>query len=159
MSGRITHTSSNIHLFAHIFESCTLIFSICALYSLSQPHHVTASHPSPGDNHQSTGGRPNEHRDKQKWPPETHSITYIPRLSTLYNLSRIVSQPPQSFLSCPSPPVHHPSSLTSVYLVSALHLLPPSASFLIYGTDPFFRHAQTISILSDLLYSITPFIF
>ena len=25
-------------------------------YSLSQPHHVTVSHPSPGDNHQSRGG-------------------------------------------------------------------------------------------------------
>ena len=26
-------------------------------YCLPKPHHVTASHPSPGDNHQSMGGR------------------------------------------------------------------------------------------------------
>ena len=33
-------------------------------YSLSQPHHLTASHPSPGDNHRSTEER-SEHRAQQ----------------------------------------------------------------------------------------------
>ena len=35
----------------------------------------------------------------------------------------------------------------------------PSTPFWQYGTHPFFPHAQTISILSDLLYSLTPFPF
>ena len=46
---------------------------------------------------------------------------------------------------------------TSVSFVPALHLLPPSTPFWPYGTHPFFPHDQNISILSDLLYSLTPF--
>ena len=34
-----------------------------------------------------------------------------------------------------------------------------STLFWAYGTHPFFKHAQTISILSDLLYSLSPFLF
>ena len=71
-----------------------MIFSSCAFYSLSQPHRVTASHHSPGHNHQSTGERSEEHRAKQKWRRETHSVTYVPGLSTLSDLSRIDVQPP-----------------------------------------------------------------
>ena len=53
-----THIIINIHTLAHILD----IFHLDSLYfrpfyRLSQPHHVTASNPSPGDNHQSTGGR------------------------------------------------------------------------------------------------------
>ena len=44
-----THIIINIHHLAHILDICALIFSSCALFSLSQPHHVTASHPSLGD--------------------------------------------------------------------------------------------------------------
>ena len=51
------------------------------------------------------------------------------------------------------------SSLTKVSLIPALHLLPPSTPFWPHGTDPFFPHAQTMSILSDLLYSLTRFLF
>ena len=64
----------------------------------------------------------------QKWPCETHSVTYVPGLSTLSDLTSIDAQPPPSFLCCPRPPSHHPSSLTSVSLVPALHLLPHSTS-------------------------------
>ena len=62
-------------------------------------------------------GGPKEHRAKQKWPRETHSVTYIPGLSTLSDLSSIVAQPPPSFLCCTRPPEHNPSSLTYVSLV------------------------------------------
>ena len=45
-------------LLAHIPGTCTLIFSSCnPFYSLSQPHHVTASHPSPCDNPPENGRR------------------------------------------------------------------------------------------------------
>ena len=62
-------------------------------------------------------------------------------------------------LRCSRPPSHHSSSLTSVSLVRVIHLLPPSTPFWPYGSHPFFPHAQTISILSDLLYSLTHFLF
>ena len=133
------------------------MFSSCSLSSLSQPHHVTASHPSPVENHQSNGGQSERQRAKKKWLCETHSVTYV--LGTFSNLLRIDEQPPPSFLCCPRLASHHPSSLTSVSIVLALHLLPPSTPFWPYGTHPFFPHALTISILSDLLYSLTPFLF
>ena len=125
------------------------------------PNHIMQCHPS--SLHVITTraweGGPKEHRTKQKWPRETHSITYVPRLSTLSGLSRIVAQPPPSFLCCLTPPSHHPSSLTSVSLVPVPHWLRPSTLFWPYGNHPLFPHAQTISILSDLLYSLTPFLF
>ena len=48
MSSQIkyTHTVIKIHPLAHILDTWALIFSSCALFSLSQPHHVTASLPS-----------------------------------------------------------------------------------------------------------------
>ena len=46
-----THTIINIHPLAHILDIAKIFTS------LSQPHHVTAFHISPGDNHQSTGGQ------------------------------------------------------------------------------------------------------
>ena len=55
MSSQITQTIINIYPLAHVLDICALIFSSCAFLSLSQQHHVTASHPSPGDNHRSTG--------------------------------------------------------------------------------------------------------
>ena len=52
-----------------------------------------------------------------------------------------------------------PSIQPSVSLLPVVHWLRPSTPFWPYGTHPFFKHAQTISILSDLLYSLTPFLF
>ena len=63
-----------------------------------------------------------------------------------------------SVAQCMSPS-SQPFSQTSVSLVPTLHLLPPSTPFWPYDTHKFFPHAQTISILSDLLYSLTPFLF
>ena len=123
MSSQITHTIIiNIHHLAHILDICALILTSCLFFSLSQPHHVTASHPSPGDNHQSTGGRSERTQVVRK-----NSFSYIvPGLSALSDLSRIDSKPPPSFFCCPRPPSHHPSTPTSISLVPALHLLPPS---------------------------------
>ena len=151
--------SSNIHPLAHILDICALIFSSCALFTV-YPNRIMKRHPTPLQVITTIAweGGPKEHRAKQNWPRETHSVTYVPGLSTLFGLSRIDAQHPQSFLSCPRPPTHHPSRLTSVSLVPTLHLLPPSTPFWSYDTHPFFPHAQTISVLSDLLYSLTPFL-
>ena len=45
----ITHTIVNIHPLAHIPDICALIFNGCAPFQFTQLHHVTPSHPSPGD--------------------------------------------------------------------------------------------------------------
>ena len=42
---------------------------------------------------------PKEHRAKKKWQRETHSVTYVPGLFTLSNISRIDVQHLPSFLS------------------------------------------------------------
>ena len=127
------------------------------IYRLSQ-HHITASQPSPGDNHQSTGG----------WSERTLGQAKIAAWDLF---SYICTRALHSFRSfadcraaytvislCTKPPSQHPSSITSVFLVPTLHLLPPSTPFWPYGTHPFFLHAPTINKISDLLYSLTPFL-
>ena len=86
MSSQITHTQSpNIHPLAHIHDTQALIFSSCTpFYSLSLPHHITASLPSPDINHQSTGGRSERTQCQAKWPREIHSVTYAPGLSIFF---------------------------------------------------------------------------
>ena len=71
------------------------------------------------------------------WNSFSYIIMYQLGLSTLSDLSRLDLQPPPSFLYCARPHSHHPSSLTSVSLLPALQLLPPSAPFWPYGTPPF----------------------
>ena len=153
-----THTIINIHPLAHILDICALIFNSC-LFFLVYPNRIRHITPLEVITTRAREGDSKEHRAKQKWPRETRSVTYVPGLFTLSDLSRIDEQPPPSFLCCPRQPSHHPSSLTSVSLVSAHHLLPPSTPFWPYGAHPFFPHTQTISILSDLFYSLTLFLF
>ena len=76
MSSQITHTQSSLILpLGNIIDICALIFSCCAIFTV-QPHHVTASHPSPGDNHQSTRGR-SERTQAQANMAEWDSFSYI----------------------------------------------------------------------------------
>ena len=129
-----THTIINIHPLANIIDICALIFSSCALFT-DYPNRIMKRHNTPVKviTTRAREGGPKEYRAKQKWPRETHSVTYEPWLSTLYDLSLIDAQPPLSLLSCPRPPSHHPSCLTSVSLVPGLHLLQPSTPFWPYG--------------------------
>ena len=99
--------------------SCHLLLDFHLLrcfYSLSQPYHVTTSLPSPGDNHHCSEGLSESTQGQAKMPRETHSVTYVPGLSTLSGLSRIGAQPPPSFLCCLRPPSHHPSSQPNLCL-------------------------------------------
>ena len=152
--------SSNIHPLAHELNTCALIFSSCSLFTVC-PNRIVWRHRSPLRviTTRTQEGGPKEHRAKQNCPRETHSVTDLPWLSIIYDPSRVVAQPPPSFICCPMPPLCHPSSLTSISLVPVLHLLPPSTPFRPSGTHPFFPHAQTVSMLSDLFYSITPPLF
>ena len=88
MSSQITHTqSSNIHPIANILVTCVLISSSCTLFSLPQPHHATASHPSPRGRI-TTGGRSERTRSQAKIARGTQSVTYAPELPSLSYLSR-----------------------------------------------------------------------
>ena len=102
-------------------------------------------------------GGPKEYMAKQIWPPETHSELIIYQGSPLFPIFRALTRSlhRHSFVSH-GHSTPYPSSLTSVGLPRpALHLLPPSTSFWPYDTHTFFPHAQTISILSDLLNSLS----
>ena len=99
MSSQITLTqASNIHLVTHILEICFLISSCCVLFSV-YPNRIMSRHPTPLQviTTRAREGGPKEHMAKQKWPLETHSLTFAPGLSTLSYLSRIVSQSQPSF--------------------------------------------------------------
>ena len=147
--GRVVTSSQIKHTHSH--QDTSLSPHTCAIqwlrhfYSLSQPHHVTASSLRHVITTRAWEGGPKEHRAKQKWPRETHSITYVPGLSTLSGLSRTVAQPPPSFHCCLRPPSHHPSSLTSVSLVPVSHWLRPSTPFWQYG-----NHTVIIPIRNNL---------
>ena len=145
------HTIINIKPLSHILDICILIFSSCAIFTV-YPNRLMKQHPTflLVITTRAREGGPKDHRAKQKCLQETQSVTYVAVLSTLSDLSDIDVQPPPSFLCCPRPSSHHPSSPTSVSLVAALNLLPQSSPFWPYGTHPFFPHAQTISIFSDL---------
>ena len=62
-----THTIIIIHPLAHKLNICALIFSSCPLFTgLSQPHHVTESHPLQVITTRARKGVPKEHRAKEK---------------------------------------------------------------------------------------------
>ena len=85
----------------------------------SQPLHVSASHPFPGD--KAAGGRSERTPESSKNYRLTLDHPHIRKGSQLLPML-----PPPSSLCCPRPPSHHPSNLTSFYPVPAFHLLPPS---------------------------------
>ena len=124
-----------MHPFAHVLCICT--FSVVAPFLQFIPTVSFNSIPplSTVVTTRARKGGPKEHSAKQKWPRETHSVTYVPGLSTLSDLSHIDAQPPPSFLCCPRPPSHHPSSLTSVYLVPDFrHQHPSGQTVLIFSS-------------------------
>ena len=123
MSSQITHIILNIHPLAHILEICAFIFSSCALFTV-YPNRIMKRHPTPLQviTTSAREGGPKEHRAKQKWPRETHSVTYVLELSTLSDLLRIDAQPPPQFLCCRKATFTPSIQQTSVSLVPALHL-------------------------------------
>ena len=139
MSSQMTHIqSSNTHPLAHILDTCALIFCSCANFSLSQPHHVTASLPSPGDNHQNTGGLSDRKQGQAKMAA-WNSFSYICTRAFHSFLSfahcraastRFTLLPKATFTPSIQP--------TSVFLAPDLRHQHTS------GTHPFFPHAQTI---------------
>ena len=92
-----THTIIKIHPLAHIIDTWALFFSSCSIFTV-YPNSIMLWHPSPLQVITTIAqeGGPKEHSAKQKWPRETHSVTYVPGLSTLSDLPCIVAQPPPS---------------------------------------------------------------
>ena len=110
--------STNIHPLANILDTCTLLFSSCAIFTVYTTC-IMSRHRTPLQVI-TTRARSKRTQAKQNLPCETDSVTYAPGLSTLFCLNQAFAQPSPSFLRCPRPPSHHPSSLTSVYLVLGL---------------------------------------
>ena len=82
MSSQITHTHTHTHnhqgtpLSPYTWLLSLDFQELGPFYSLSQPHHVTASLPSPCDNYQSTGGR-SERTQCQAKISAWNSFSYI----------------------------------------------------------------------------------
>ena len=161
MSSQVQHTQSHqeTHLSPYTWQLRLDFHYLRPFYSLSQPHHVMASIPSSCDNHQSMGGQSERTQCQAKMAVlNSSSYTCTRALHTF-----------RSFAHCraastiipllPNATFTPPSSLTSVSLVPIQHWLQPSTPFWPYGNHPFFPYSQTISILSDLLYLLTPFLF
>ena len=147
MSCRITHTqSSNIHP-SPIYLTPAPWFSVVSPFlQFTTPHHVTASHPSPGDNQAKLSSRNSISkiciRALHSFPSFAHcraASTVIPLLpKTAFTRS---IQPNLGLHRTP------------------LRLHPLSTPFWKYGAHPFFPQGQTISILSDPLCSLPPYLF
>ena len=131
-----THTINNIHPLAHILDICPLIFSHYALFTVYP-----------------TGGR-FERKNGQAKMVAWNSFCYM-CTNALHSFRSFVHWRAASTVIYLLPKATFTLSIqriTSVSLIPALHLLPPSASFWPFGTHPFFPHPQTISNLSDLVY-------
>ena len=117
------HTIINTHPLAHIPGTCSLIF----IFSLPQPLHVTASHPSAGDILPERGRvvRKNAGPCKNGRVKLNHLHMHqgSPLLPTSLSASHRHPTAAQRTSS------RHPSSVTSVYTVPALHLHPQSTLF------------------------------
>ena len=128
-------------------------------YSLSQPHHVMASNHSPGDNNQSTWGR-SERTQGQAKMASWNSFSYICTMALLSFRSFAHRRAASTVIPLSPKATFTPSIQPNLGLPRTRPpLTSASNTLLLYGTHPFFPHAQTISILSDLLYSLTPFLF
>ena len=127
MSSQITHTESkNLYSLALILDPCALIFSSCALFTV-YPNRIIKLDPISllVITTSAWEGCSKELRANQKWPHESHSVTYAPGRYTLSYLLRIAEQHPSSFLCCP----RH------------LHIIHPAKPRSIsYGTSTYFRH-------------------
>ena len=134
MSSQIKHTVTKIHLLAR-YLTPEPWFSVVAPLLQFIPTASCKWHLSPlhVKTTRAWEGGPKEHSAKQKWQCETHSVRYVPELSTFSDLLCIVAHPPPSFFCCLRPPSHHSSSLTSVSLVTIPHWLWPSTPFWPYG--------------------------
>ena len=158
MSNQITY-SSVIHPLADILDTCGLIFSSCSPCTV-HANLIILWHLTPLQVITTRAREGNPKEDRANKNCDWNSFSNI----CTRNIHSFLSFPYYRAASTvipllPRPPSPLPSSLTSAYLISVLHLLLPSTPFWSYGTHPFFPDAQTISIFSNALYSLTPFLF
>ena len=154
-----THTIIKIHPLSNLLDTWALIFSSCTIFTV-YPNRIMHRHPSPLQviTTKAREDCPKEHSAKKKWPSETHSVTYVPGHSTLSDLSRLHRHASVAYKATFKIFIQHYLGLhrTHPSLTSAINTL---LAFWPYGTHPFFPQAQIILIFSDLLKSLTPFLF
>ena len=156
MSSQIKHTHSHQdNPKAPILDTWALIFSRCALFVV-YPNCIMWRHPSPLHviTTRAWEGGSKENSAKQKLPRETHSVTYVCTRASFVHCHAtstvIPLLPKATFTLSIQPNLCLPRTRPP--------LTSPSTPFWPYGIHPFFPHAQTISMLSDMLYSLTPFL-
>ena len=161
MSSQIKHTHSHqdTPLSPYTWRLSLDFQSLHPFYSLSQPHHATASLPSPCDNHQSMGGRSERTQGQAKtaawnsfssiWPRALHSFRSFAHcrgastvIHLLPNATFTPSIQPNLGLQRTNPP-----------LTSAINTLLAIRYSSILSTCP--NHLNTLwsALLGDLLYS------
>ena len=107
--------------------------------SLPQPHHVTASHPSSGDNQPEAERGVRKNAGPRKiWPQRTQSSTYAPGFSTPSYLMLIVAQLLSSFLCCPRPHSRYADGSTLMAVV-------PSPGVRVTVAESLIRHLGRVS--------------
>ena len=161
ISSQITHTqSSNVHPLAHIVDTCNLIFSSCALFTVYH-NLIMKWHPTPLQviTTRAREGGPKEHREMQKmasWNSFSYICTRALHSFVFFVHWRAVSS---VIPLLPKATFTHLSSLTSVYLVPATPLTTAINTLVAIRYSSILSTCQTISTLSDPLYSQTPFLF
>ena len=84
-----TYIIINIHSLTHILDICVLIFRSCALF-IVYPNRNMQRHPTALQVITTRArGAVRKNTGPIKWPLETHSVIYVPGLSTLSDLLRI----------------------------------------------------------------------
>ena len=113
---------SNIHPLALILHTCPLISVVASFFSVN-PNHIIQQHPTKLQviSHQSVRERSERIPERSKNGSVRFNQRHLHPGSTLLPIFFLLSS-----LWCPRPHSHHPSNLTSVYVIPLLHLHPPS---------------------------------
>ena len=143
-----------LHPVSHILDTCTLIFSSCALFTV-HCNRMILRHPTPPHviTARAREGGPKKHREKEKWPCETHQLHM--RMGSLAHCRVASTVIPlmlkATFTLSIQPNLGLPRTRAS--LTSAINTLLAIRYSSILSICP------TISILSDPLLSLTLFLF
>ena len=127
-----THITINIHPLAHILDILRLGIQQLRPFTV-YPNHIMKRHPIPLQviTTRTRNDEPNKQMAKQKRPGETHSVTYVPGLSSLSDLSRSEAQ---RIRDTPTKLLKNFISRTFTFLLSALLILHASAPYNSVGT-------------------------
>ena len=86
----VLYSEENVYVWhSNMYDIWALILSSCTLFTVYS-NRIMLRHPTAFQviTTRVREGGPKEHKAKQKWPRETHLVTYVPGICTLSDLSR-----------------------------------------------------------------------